>query len=298
MHITSISKKLCILALGLTLLSGCSHFGKDKEISEEQQANEAVERIDKERAEHSEHSDGVDKVYNKAAQALDTKNYAKAAQLFDEVEREYPYSQWATRAQLMAGYSHYRDLAYDDAILALDRFIQLHPGDDNIAYAFYLRALCYYEQISDVRRDQKMTEFALDNLSQITQRFPDSKYARDAALKIDLTLDHLAGKEMEIGRYYLIRGHYHAAINRFSTVLNEYQTTTHVPEALHRLTEAYLAIGIRPEAEKTASILGYNYPASQWYKDSYALLTGKTASAEIVTPKKPSMYDRTLGKIF
>jgi outer membrane protein assembly factor BamD len=175
----------------------------------------------------------------------------------------------------MTGYAHYKNLKYDEAVLALDHFIELHPGDENAAYAYYLKALCFYEQISDVGRDQKMTEMALDSLQQVVQRFPESKYSKDAALKIDLTRDHLAGKEMEIGRYYLERRQYQAAINRFQTVVTKYQTTTHVPEALHRLVECNLALGLLDEAHKNAAILGHNYPSSSWYKDTFRLLGGK-----------------------
>ncbi len=234
----------------------------------------------------------VEKMYAKAARQLDDGHNTEAAKQFDAVEQNYPYSQWATRAQLMAGYAHYKNLKYDDALLALDRFIELHPGDENAAYAWYLKALCYYEQISDVGRDQKMTEMALDGLQQVKQRFPESPYARDAALKIDLTLDHLAGKEMEIGRYYLDRKQYQASINRFEKVVQQYQTTTQVPEALERLTEAYLALGIRDEARKSAAILGVNYPQSIWYKDAYKLVGDKT----LAEPKK-TVYERTIGKI-
>lgn len=235
----------------------------------------------------------VETIYATAATALDNGDFFEAAQKFDDVDRQYPYSQWATRAQLMAGYAHYRALRYDEAVLALDRFLELHPGDDNVAYATYLRALCYYEQITDVRRDQRMTELALDNLRRVVERFPETKYARDALLKIDLTQDHLAGKEMEIGRYYLVRKQYQAAINRFQHVVDDFQTTTHVPEALHRLTEAYLALGILPEAQKTAAILGYNYPESSWYKDTYKLMGGK-----LEAKPESSLYDKTLGRVF
>ncbi len=237
----------------------------------------------------------VDTLYNKAAAQMEAKSYSAAAASFDEVERQYPYSQWATRAQLMSAYAHYLDLNYDQAIIGLDRFIQLNPGDENIAYAYYLRGLSFYEQISDVRRDQKMTRLALDGLSQVVERFPNSKYARDASLKIDLTNDHLAGKEMEIGRYYLEREQYQAAINRFQKVVDDYQTTTHVPEALHRLTEAYLAMGLPIEAQKSAAVLGHNYPNNIWYEDSYALLTGENRKG--VTEDK-SFYEKTLGRVF
>jgi outer membrane protein assembly factor BamD len=198
----------------------------------------------------------------------------RAVKLFDEVERQHPYSPWATRAQLMTAYTLYLADKYDDAVEALDRFIQLHPGNKELfEYAHYLKAICYYEQISDVERDQKMTALALDSLRAVVQRFPESKYARDAQLKIDLALDHLAGKHMTIGRYYQGQKEFLAAINRFRRVIESYQTTTHVPEALHRLVECYLALGIINEAQSTAAVLGYNYPGSKWYEDSYKLLT-------------------------
>ena len=177
----------------------------------------------------------VEDLYNAAVNALEAENWVEAARLFDEVERQHPYSVWAIKAQLMAGYAQYEANRYDEAILALNRFVQLHPGNRDVPYAIYLKALCYYEQISDVERDQQMSQEALGALQDLVRRFPDSKYARDARLKIDLTRDHLAGKEMEVGRYYLTRGDYLAAINRFRAVVDKYQTTTHVPEALHRL---------------------------------------------------------------
>ena len=216
----------------------------------------------------------VEELYNSAMNALLAGQYQESARLFDEVERQHPYSVWASKAQLMAAYSFYQDNAYTDAINALDRFIQLHPGNRDVAYAYYLKALCYYEQISDVQRDQKMTKLALDSLDELRRRFPQSRYARDAALKADLARDHLAGKNMTIGRFYQQQGEYLAAINRFRDVIKNYQTTTHVPEALHRLVECYLALGIVDEAQATAAVLGYNYPGSAWYIDSYALLTG------------------------
>ncbi len=214
----------------------------------------------------------VEEIYNTAMDNLQAGWYDTAAESFDEVERQHPYSAWATKAQLMSGYSQYLGGKYDEALIALDRYIELHPGSQDIAYAYYLKALCYYEQISDVQRDQKMTQLALDSLDEVTKRFPGTSYARDARIKLDLTFDHLAGKEMEIGRYYQRRGEHLAAINRFRTVIEKYQTTTHVPEALHRLTESYLALGITDEAQMTAAVLGHNFPGSAWYEDSYALL--------------------------
>ena len=216
----------------------------------------------------------VESLYNEAMDLLSGGAYRGAADAFDEVERQHPYSVWATKAQIMAAFAQYQANAYDDAVLAAKRFIDLHPGHRDVAYAYYLIAISYYEQISDVGRDQKMTELAFERLDEVIRRFPDTAYARDAKLKLDLARDHLAGKEMEVGRFYLRRGEHIAAINRFQIVVEKYQTTTHVPEALHRLTEAYLALGVTDEAQATAAVLGYNYPGNEWYQDSYVLLTG------------------------
>ncbi len=222
----------------------------------------------------------VETLYNQALDTLLAGDRDRAAKLFDEVERQYPYSPWATKAQLMAGYAFYVGQKYDETVAALDRFIQLHPGHPDVAYAHYLKAVSYYEQISDVGRDQKMTESALESLQVVTRRFPDSPYARDAQLKVDLAVDHLAGKHMEIGRYYQRQGEYLGSINRFREVITNYQTTTHVPEALHRLVECYLALGVASEAQATAAVLGHNFPGSEWYIDSYALLTGQDLTPE------------------
>jgi len=216
----------------------------------------------------------VEDLYNIAMDLMLRENYAAAAVAFDEVERQHPYSVWATKAQIMTAYSNYQDNEYDEAILAAKRFINLHPGHRDVGYAYYLVAISYYEQISDIGRDQMMTELAFESLEEIVRRFPDSVYARDANLKINLTRDHLAGKEMEIGRYYQTTGQYIAAINRFRIIIEKYQTTSHVPEALLRLTESYLALGVTDEAQATAAVLGHNFPGSEWYQDSYALLTG------------------------
>ena len=245
---------------GAFLLMACS--GKDKVAYVERQA---------------------DDLYNSAMHLLEANNYEKAAGLFDEVERQHPYSVWATKGQLMAAYSLYQNNKYDEAIVALDRFVQLHPSNKDTPYALYLKALSYYEQISDVARDKKMTELAMKTLNELTTRYPGSKYARDAKIKIVLTHSHLAGKEMWVGRYYLNQGNYLAAINRFKSVIDKYQTTTHVPEALHRLTEAYLAIGVEEEARKTAAVLGHNYPGSAWYVDTYALFGGAGVPSGDVT---------------
>jgi len=217
----------------------------------------------------------VASIYNEAGRYLDDGQYRFAALAFDEVERQHPYSAWARRAQLMSAYSYYMANKYEDAILTAERFLALHPGNRDAPYAYYLIALCYYEQISDVGRDQKMTELALDALQEVIRRYPHSDYAKDARIKVELTRDHLAGKEMEIGRFYLQRKEHLAAIGRFRNVVEKYQTTSHTPEALHRLTEAFLALGMVEEARRSAAVLGYNYPDSKWYRYSYALLTNK-----------------------
>lgn len=222
----------------------------------------------------------VEEIYNDALIVFEQMDFEEAAYLFDEVERQHPYSHWATKAQLMSAYSFYQDDAFDSAVIALDRFIQLHPSSSDAPYAYYLKALCYYEQISNVTRDQNMTEIATTVLKQLIKRFPKSKYAKAAKLKLDLTRDHLAGKEMEIGRYYLKQGHHLAAINRFKAVVVKFQSTTHVPEALHRLAEAYVAIGIELEAQKVAAVLGHNFPGSPWYTDAYVLVEGKLIKPE------------------
>jgi len=237
----------------------------------------------------------VEDLYNEAADLAAAKNYKDAAIAFDEVERQHPYSSWATRAQLMAAYSYYRNQEYDQAVIAAERYIHLHPGNKDTPYAYYLMATSYYEQITDVGRDQQVTEFALQSLSAVVQRYPDTEYARDARLKIDLANNHLAGKEMEIGRFYLKRFQYAAAINRFRIVIQKYQTTSHVPEALHRLVEAYLSLGVTSEAIATESVLSYNFPGSQWSIDSYALLTGKNLTPGEV---EDSWISRTWKKVF
>jgi outer membrane protein assembly factor BamD len=238
----------------------------------------------------------VEDLYNTAMDELLDDNYARASKDFDEVDRQHPYSVWATKAQLMSAYSLYQAGKYDDSIIASDRFIQLHPGHRDIAYAYYMKALDYYIQIADVARDQKTTQQAMNALAEVARRFPESKYARDARLKIDLARDHLAGKEMEIGRWYEKQGSYLAAVNRFKLVIDQYQTTTHVPEALHRLTECYLSLGLTDEARRTASVLGFNYPGSQWYRDTYVLVTGGAPAVNAAGEK--SWVGRLVDSIF
>src|SRR6185312_199503 len=213
-----------------------------------------------------------ERIYNEGVDALNQQRYVAANNQFDAVEQYYPYSSWAVNAQLMQGYTQYLQNHYTESIGTLDRFIQLHPAHRDIAYAYFLRALNYYEQIADIQRDQKGTELAMAALQEVVNRFPDSAYARDARLKVDLARDHLAGKEMEVGRWYENQHLYEAAIGRFQRVVDDYQTTNHVPEALHRLTEIYLILGLKDQARRTAAVLGYNYPGSVWYDDSYTQL--------------------------
>jgi outer membrane protein assembly factor BamD len=231
----------------------------------------------------------VDVLYDKAFETYNRKSFKAAIEQFEEVERQHPFSEWAARAQIMAAYSAYRGGQFDDAIVILDRFVKLHPTHTSTPYAYYLTALTYYTQISDVGRDQKASEQARTALKDVIERFPDSDYARDAKLKYDLTEDHLAGKEMEVGRYYLKRMDYSAAINRFKYVIDHYQTTSHTPEALHRLVESYLRLGVVPEAKKYAAVLGYNHPGSDWYKYSYEMLQGNLSPEE-----KKSIFNKYL----
>ncbi len=214
----------------------------------------------------------VEQLYNEARDQLERRNWEPAVQLFEEVERQHPYSEWARRSMLMAAYGSYMQNRYEAAISNSQRFISLHPGNNAAAYAYYLIAISYFEQIVDVGRDQRMTELALAALNDVVQRFPDSEYARDARLKIDMTRDQLAGKEMEVGRFYLRQDEHLAAIGRFRRVIELYQTTSHTPEALHRLVEAYVSMGVTREATQVAAVLGYNYPGSEWYEASFNLL--------------------------
>ncbi|NVJ98588.1 MAG: outer membrane protein assembly factor BamD [Alphaproteobacteria bacterium] len=222
----------------------------------------------------------VEVLYNLGQDNLEKENFLMAALAFDEVERQHPYSVWARRAQLMAAYSHYMTNNYDDAVLAAERFLQLHPGNRSAPYAYYLIAISHYEQISDIGRDQSQTLRAQNSLTEVIRRYPDSEYARDAKLKLDLTLDHLAGKDMEVGRFYMKRQEYLAATLRFRNVIENYQTTSHTPEALHRLAESYMALGIYDEAKMAAAVLGHNYPGSKWYRYSFALLNGQNMRPE------------------
>ena len=218
----------------------------------------------------------VNTLYNAARDRLDRRQYRDAGALFEEVERQHPYSEWARRAQLMAAFSFYMGRQYPESISSAQRFLSIHPGNRDAPYALYLIAVDYYEQIVDVTRDQKITQQALYAMGELIRRYPQSRYAADARVKIDLIRDHLAGKEMEIGRFYERRRDWIAAVIRFRKVIDDYDTTTHVPEALMRLTESYLALGLPEEAQKAAAVLGSNYPGSEWYQKAFALMQKKT----------------------
>ena len=228
----------------------------------------------------------VDEIYNSAIDLMNNEKFISAAEEFNEVERQHPYSIWATRAQIMSAYVKYKVQDYDMAIGAAQRYIDLHPGADDVDYAYYLIALCYYERINDVKRDQSYTLQALNSFKNLNNRFPNSRYIRDANLKIDLINDHLAGKEMDVGRTYLKLNNYIAAINRFKNVVDLYSKTSHVPEALARLTELYLYLGIYDQAKIYAAVLGHNYNNNKWYKYSYELLVNLKNKKEGIIEEK------------
>ena len=247
---------MAVLAM-LLVLPGCSMF--DTSSSDDEGSAQYVARP-------------VEQIYADAWKQIRSHSWLQAAKQFDEVERQHPYSVWARRAMLMSAFCYYQANHYTEAIGTAEQYIQLHPGSKEVAYAFYLKAMSLYDQIVDVGRDQTTTSQALTALQDVIQRFPNTSYARDASLKVDLTLDHLAGKEMAVGRYYLRQHDYVGAINRFRTVVERYQRTTQIAEALERLTEAYYALGVYDEAKTAAAVLGANYPGSPWYQDAYNLL--------------------------
>lgn len=255
--------RLIRLAAALSMaaaLAGCSLFGDDDEISLEDAPPAEIFQLGE-------------------AQLADG-DAIEAAQTFNEIERLYPFSQLAKRAIIMSAFSSYTAGDVASARSSARRYLDLYPSDKDASYAQHLIALTYYDNIVDVGRDQATTQRALKALREVVSRYPDSDFARDAQLKIDLTLDHLAGKEMAVGRYYLKRGHYTAAINRFRVVVDKYETTSQTPEALHRMVEANLALGLENEALASAAVLGHNYPGSDWYANSYALLTGRNLLPE------------------
>ncbi len=232
----------------------------------------------------------VELLYATGADRLDRRQWSQAVNYFQEVERQHPYSEWSRRSILMQSYAHYESNDYNEAIADAERFIQLYPGNPAAAYAHYIKAICYFEQIVDVNRDQAATGQALNSLRDVVQRYPSTDYAHDARLKIDMVNDQLAGKEMTIGRYYLRQGDTLAAVNRFKTVIDRYQTTSHTPEALYRLVEGYLTIGLLQEAKRNGAVLGFNYPGDPWYGSAYKLLTAKGL--------RPAVEPKSGGGIF
>jgi len=223
----------------------------------------------------SQNLDGFtpDQIYERGEFELTRGRTGDAAWYFSEIERMYPYSSWAKRALIMQAFSNHKGQDYPESRAAAQRYIDFYPTDEDAAYAQYLLALSYYDQIDEVGRDQGLTFQALQALRTVIEVYPDSEYATPAMLKFDLAFDHLAAKEMEVGRYYLRKKHFSSAVNRFRVVVEDFQTTTHTAEALHRLVEAYLSLGLTDEAQTAGAILGYNYQGSEWYEDSYKLLT-------------------------
>lgn len=211
-------------------------------------------------------------LYMKGYKYVSKTSYKRSAEMFEKLEIEHPYSKWAVKAKVMGAYAHYKAKQYDDAVIALDRFIRFHPGNKDIAYAYYLKARCYYDQIGVVEKDQKVTAQAMDAFNQVILRFPNTQYAQDAKNKIKLTYNHLAGQEMDIGYYYLQQKNYLSALNRFSVVVEEYQTTSYIEEALFRQIEVYVILGLNKEAQNNLKVLQHNYPNSPWTKKANKLL--------------------------
>ncbi|HEX9322118.1 MAG TPA: outer membrane protein assembly factor BamD [Xanthobacteraceae bacterium] len=241
-----------MLVLAAAALSACAWFGdKDLPLSD----------------------DPPDRLYNEGLYLLNTKHdFKAAAKKFEEVDRQHPYSEWARKSLIMTAYAYYESRQYDEAIVSAKRYVTLHPGSPDAAYAQFLIGSSYFEQIPDVTRDQLGTERALQSLDEVVRKFPNTEYAASAKRKIDVAKDQLAGKEMTIGRYYQEKRDYTGAINRFKVVVTQYQTTRHVEEALMRLAEVYMALGIVDEAQTAAAVLGHNFPDSPWYKDAYRLV--------------------------
>lgn len=256
----NVSKTLIILPLAALVLTACQNTRRAEEIA-------YVERP-------------VEQLYKRATDELDSGDYRNAILMFNEVERQHPYSEWARRSAVMSAFASYQARQYDEAISTAQRYLALNPAGQGAPYAYYLIAVSHFDQIMDVGRDQRTTELAKATLEDVIRRYPESDYARDATIKLDMVADQLAGKEMEIGRWYLRRNQHLPAVNRFRTVVKDYETTSHTPEALHRLVETYLSLGLKQEALVAGSVLGYNYPESSWYRTSYRLLTNQGLDPE------------------
>ncbi|HXQ44988.1 MAG TPA: outer membrane protein assembly factor BamD [Caulobacteraceae bacterium] len=249
---------LALVLIAAVALSGCNLLNRNKNKEDTTYAEQPVEQL-----------------YSVGAERLDAHRWSDAVTYFKEVERQHPYSEWSRRAILMEAYAHYQNNDYTSAVADSERFLELYPGNSSAVYAYYLKAQCYFEQILDVGRDQGATQQALTAETEVARRFPHTPYAADARVKIDMIHDQLAGKEMAVGRFYEQNGDMLAAIGRFKTVIDKYQTTSHTPEALERLVEGYLTLGLIQEAKENAAVLGYNYPGSYWYETAYKLMASK-----------------------
>jgi outer membrane protein assembly factor BamD len=249
----ALAARMGALALLILALPACSWFGKEEIVPD----------------------DPADKLYNEGLYLLNNKrDYKKAAKKFEEVDRQHPYSEWARKALIMSAYAHYEGTEYEDSVTAAKRYVTLHPGSPDAAYAQYLIGSSYFDQIPDITRDQQRTQKAMESLDEVVRKYPNTEYAISAKKKVEVARDQLAGKEMDTARFYQKRREYIAAINRFKVVITQYQTTRHVEEALMRLAETYMALGIVNEAQTAAAVLGHNFPDSQWYKDAYNLVKG------------------------
>lgn len=274
--------KTALLLSAVAVVAGCSSLGSKK----------------KEKLAYVERP--AEQIYRQGFDNMEKQDWDRAKLFFNEVERQHPFSKWARRSMLMTAYANYKATEYEEAISTSQRFIGLHPGSESTPYAYYLIAMSYYDQIFDVGRDQETTVNAEAALQQVVRRYPESDYARDARLKLELTHDHLAGKEMAVGRFYLKQNQQLAAIGRFKNVVRDYDTTSQVEEALHRTVEAYVSLGIIDEAKKVGSVLGYNHPNSDWYRDSYDLLEefGVNLDDEVDKPRDRGYWNRLKERLF
>jgi len=275
------AKTALLVSLAVTM-TACSTLGSKK--------NEKLAYVER----------PAEQIYRQGFEQMEKRDWDRAKLFFNEVERQHPFSKWARRSMLMTAYANYRGTNYEEAVGTAQRFIGLHPGSDSTPYAYYLIAMSYYDQIFDVGRDQETTVNAEAALQQVVRRYPESDYASDARLKLELTHDHLAGKEMAVGRFYLKENQQLAAIGRFNNVVRDYETTSQTEEALHRLVEAYVGLGIIGEAKKVGSVLGYNHPTSEWYADSYELLAeyGVNLDDEVSKPRDRGYWSRLKERLF
>lgn len=258
--VSALAARLCALALIATPIAGCSTFDSLNPFGGEKYETKLLPDVP------------AESIYDQGLARLQRRDYEGAATKFAELEKQFPFSQWSRKGLLMVAYSNFEGKKYDEAAMAATRYVNLYPSTEETPYALYLAGMSMYNQIPDISRDQERAEQAVKIFNDLVQKYPKSEYAEEAKYKLIVARDQLAGKEMSVGRFYLTRKNYTAAANRFREVLGKYQTTRHTEEALYRLTEAYLALGIVHEAQTAAAVLGHNYPDSRWYKDAYALL--------------------------